>query len=104
MIEFTNLQFLGSPKILKQKGATAWVDGGGQFVQMSTYFVIYAFLDNALGVVVGNFCTDLAVNLAKEHGIGWVVAKGSNHFGIAGYYPLRMAHEHGFIVMIMILI
>lgn len=72
----------GSPKILKQKGATAWVDG-----------------DNALGVVVGNFCTDLAVNLAKEHGIGWVVAKGSNHFGIAGYYPLRMAHEHGFIGM-----
>lgn len=100
MIEFTILQFLGSPKILKQKGATAWVDGGGQFVQIS--FVIYAFLDNALGVVVGNFCTDLAVNLAKEHGIGWVVAKGSNHFGIAGYYPLRMAHEHGFIVMILI--
>uniref|UniRef100_A0A915DDF8 Malate dehydrogenase n=1 Tax=Ditylenchus dipsaci TaxID=166011 RepID=A0A915DDF8_9BILA len=48
----------GHPKVLKQKGGTAWVDG-----------------DNALGVVVGNFCTDLAMQLAKEHGIGWVVAK-----------------------------
>lgn len=66
--------------MLKQKGGTAWVDG-----------------DNALGVVVGNYCTDLAIKLAQEHGIGWVVAKGSNHFGIAGYYPLRMA-EQGFVV------
>lgn len=71
----------GRPHILKQKGSTAWVDG-----------------DNALGVVVGNFCTELAMKLAQEHGIGWVVAKGSNHFGIAGYYPLRMA-ENGLVGM-----
>ncbi|KAI1728874.1 malate/L-lactate dehydrogenase domain-containing protein [Ditylenchus destructor] len=71
----------GQPHVLKQKGGTAWVDG-----------------DNALGVVVGNYCTDLAIKLAQEHGVGWVVAKGSNHFGIAGYYPLRMA-EQGFVGM-----
>ena len=26
--------------------------------------------------VVGNFCMDLAIKKAKEHGIGWVVCKG----------------------------
>ncbi|CAD5211251.1 unnamed protein product [Bursaphelenchus xylophilus] len=64
------------PKILKQKGATAWVDG-----------------QNGLGAVVGHFCTDLAAKLAKEHGIGWVVCKGSNHYGIAGYWPLLLKKE-----------
>jgi LDH2 family malate/lactate/ureidoglycolate dehydrogenase len=49
-------------------------------------------------VVVGNFCTDLAARLAREHGVGWVVARRSNHFGIAGYYALRLAHEHGLLV------
>lgn len=26
--------------------------------------------------VVGNFCMDLAIKKAKEHGIGWIVCKG----------------------------
>uniref|UniRef100_A0A914EBK7 Malate dehydrogenase n=1 Tax=Acrobeloides nanus TaxID=290746 RepID=A0A914EBK7_9BILA len=69
----------GSPKILKQKGSTAWVDG-----------------ENLLGAVVGNFCMDLAIKLAKEHGVGWVTAKQSNHFGIAGHYSLRAA-AHGLV-------
>ena len=50
------------PKILKETVATAWVDG-----------------QSGLGPVVGNFCTDLAVEKAKNVGIGWVVAK-SNFF------------------------
>lgn len=45
--------------------------------------------NNGLGVVVGNFAMDLAVKKAKEIGVGWVVAKGSNHYGIAGWYTLR---------------
>lgn len=40
---------------------------------------------------------DLAIKLAKEHGVGWVVAKNSNHFGIAGYYALQAA-SHGLVV------
>ena len=61
---------------MKQKGSTAWVDG-----------------QNLLGAVVGNFCVDLAIKLAKEHGVGWVVAKNSNHFGIAGYWSLQAAAQ-----------
>ncbi|CAB3407226.1 unnamed protein product [Caenorhabditis bovis] len=71
----------GEPKILKQKGSTAWVDG-----------------NNVLGPVVGNFCMRLAVNMAKEFGIGWVVAKNSNHFGIAGWYA-DFAVQHGLVGM-----
>lgn len=68
------------PTIIKQKGATAWVDG-----------------NNGLGAVVGHFCTQLVIQLAREHGVGWVVCKASNHFGIAGYWPLLMK-EKGYIV------
>lgn len=68
------------PTIIKQKAATAWVDGS-----------------NGLGAVVGHYCTELAIQLAKEHGVGWVVCKGSNHYGIAGYWPLLMK-ERGFLV------
>lgn len=46
-----------------------------------------------MGAVVGNFCMKLAIELAKEHGIGWVVAKGSNHFGAAGFYSTQAARE-----------
>uniref|UniRef100_A0A8L8JVE3 Malate dehydrogenase n=1 Tax=Heligmosomoides polygyrus TaxID=6339 RepID=A0A8L8JVE3_HELPZ len=67
----------GTPKILKERACTAWVDG-----------------QNLLGPVVGNFCMDLAVKKAKEAGVGWVVAKGSNHFGICGWYVSRaMKHN-----------
>lgn len=68
------------PVILKESSATAWVDG-----------------KNGLGAVVGNFCIDLAIKKAKETGIGWVVAKGSNHYGIAGYWSMK-ALEHNLIV------
>lgn len=71
----------GEPKLIQEKGATGWVDGG-----------------NLLGPVVGNFCTEVAMRKAKEVGIGWVAAKNSNHFGIAGYYPLKML-DNGLIGM-----
>lgn len=60
------------PKLLKESPATAWVDG-----------------NNALGAVVGNFCMRLAIKKAKEVGVGWVVAKGSNHYGIAAMYTIE---------------
>ncbi|RUS68584.1 hypothetical protein EGW08_023655 [Elysia chlorotica] len=69
------------PEILKQTPATALVDG-----------------NNCLGPVVGKYCIDLAIEKAKSMGIGWVCAKGSNHFGIAGWYSMR-AMEEGLIGM-----
>ncbi|KAF5303720.1 hypothetical protein FQR65_LT00864 [Abscondita terminalis] len=69
------------PKILQETPATAWVDG-----------------QNGLGAVVGNFCMNLAIQKAKNVGVGWVCAKGSNHYGIAGKYAL-MAMEEGLLGM-----
>ncbi|KAI6230459.1 hypothetical protein M3Y99_01065100 [Aphelenchoides fujianensis] len=71
------------PAILRQKGATAWIDGR-----------------NGLGAVVADFCTRIAIELAAEHGVGWVVCKSSNHFGIAGFWPLLMK-ERGYLGMAM---
>ncbi|XP_005099922.1 uncharacterized oxidoreductase YjmC [Aplysia californica] len=69
------------PEILKETAATAYVDG-----------------NNVLGPVVGKYCIDVAIRKAKDAGIGWVTAKGSNHFGIAGWYAMR-AMEQGLIGM-----
>ena len=40
---------------------------------------------NALGAVVSRRAMELAISKARAHGVGWVVCKGSNHFGAAGY-------------------
>ncbi|KAM9351831.1 putative oxidoreductase YjmC [Symphorus nematophorus] len=67
----------GEPVVEKESAATALVDG-----------------KNLLGPVVGNFCMNLAIKKAKEVGIGWVVAHGSNHYGIAGYYSMQALKEN----------
>ncbi|CAB4067478.1 unnamed protein product [Lepeophtheirus salmonis] len=54
-----------TPAVLKETPSTAWVDG-----------------QNGLGVV-GDFCMKLAIQKAKDSGIGLVSAKGSNHFGLS---------------------
>ncbi|CAH2042603.1 unnamed protein product, partial [Iphiclides podalirius] len=64
------------PVVLKETVATAWVDG------MDT-----------LGATAGNFCMDLAIRKAKETGIGWVSAKRTNHFGMAGYWAKKAERE-----------
>lgn len=67
------------PKILKETPSTAWVDGC-----------------NGLGAVVGRFCMDLAIEKAKTVGVGWVCAKRSNHYGIAGWHSIH-AEQQGLI-------
>ncbi|XP_048758864.2 uncharacterized oxidoreductase YjmC-like [Ostrea edulis] len=64
------------PVITKESAATAFVDG-----------------QNLLGPVVGNFCMDTAITKAKQSGVGWVVARGSNHYGIAGHYAMKAADQ-----------
>lgn len=57
--------------VVRKRGALAVVDG-----------------DNGLGHVVANFSMNLAVELAREHGLAIVNVRNSNHFGMAGHWPL----------------
>lgn len=69
------------PTIVNETPAVACVDG-----------------QNGLGMVIGRYCMDVAIKKAKEMGIGWVVTRGSNHYGIAGYYAM-MALQEGMVGM-----
>ena len=51
---------------------------------------------NGLGIVVGSVTMDRAIELAKEHGIGWVGVRGSNHAAALGSFA-HVAAERGFI-------
>ncbi|KAI4490789.1 hypothetical protein M0804_003733 [Polistes exclamans] len=70
---------VAKPEIIRDFKAIALVDGR-----------------NGLGQVIGKYCMELAIKKAKEYGIGMVSARGSNHFGICGYYTL-MAMKQGLI-------
>jgi LDH2 family malate/lactate/ureidoglycolate dehydrogenase len=59
-------------KIIREKASVATVDG-----------------DNGLGLVVGPKANEIAMEKAERYGSGWVSVCHSNHFGIAGYYPLK---------------
>jgi len=54
--------------------------------------------NNGMGQVASKKAMKLAINKAKNVGIGMVVVGHSNHFGIAGYYT-TMATDHGMIGM-----
>lgn len=67
------------PEVVKESSVLANVDG-----------------HNGLGQVMGWFGMELAINKAKQEGIGFVTVLNSNHYGYAGYYPL-MALENDFV-------
>ena len=52
--------------------------------------------DNGLGLVISQRATDIAIEIAKTHGLGAVAIRRSSHFGAAGYYAERAA-ERGLI-------
>jgi LDH2 family malate/lactate/ureidoglycolate dehydrogenase len=66
-------------KVLQRSGATALVDG-----------------DDGIGHLVMTYATNLAIELARESGVGWVGARNSNHAGAAGIYA-AMPVEHGMV-------
>jgi L-2-hydroxycarboxylate dehydrogenase (NAD+) len=66
-------------RLVRETASTATVDG-----------------DNGLGLVVGPKVNEMAMDKAERAGTGWAVVRNSNHFGIAGYYPLQ-ALERGMI-------
>ncbi|NJE62110.1 Ldh family oxidoreductase [Thermococcus sp. 21S7] len=55
----------------------------------------YALIDGdeGLGQVVGYNAMKLAIEKAKDSGVGVVAVRNSNHYGIAGYYALMAAEE-----------
>ena len=52
--------------------------------------------DNSVGMVTARRSMQVAIEKAKNAGTGWVAARNSNHFGIAGYYSM-MALKHDMI-------
>ncbi|MFK7969677.1 MAG: Ldh family oxidoreductase [Bacteroidia bacterium] len=59
-------------RIERERASTATVDG-----------------DNGLGLVVGPKANAIAMEKAANVGSGWVSVNNTNHFGIAGFYPLQ---------------
>ncbi len=51
---------------------------------------------NGMGQVIAKRSMQMAIQKAKEYGMGMVVARNSTHYGIAGYYTL-MAAEAGMV-------
>ncbi|CAG9864223.1 unnamed protein product [Phyllotreta striolata] len=45
--------------------------------------------NNGFGAVVGKFSMNIAIEKAKNIGLGIVVSRNSNHYGIAGMYALQ---------------
>lgn len=68
-----------TPIILRDNGVAVLVDG-----------------QKAIGHVPAHFATELAIEKAREHGIGVAAVTNSNHYGAAGWYA-RMAAEEGMI-------
>jgi L-2-hydroxycarboxylate dehydrogenase (NAD+) len=66
-------------KVLTRSPSTALVDG-----------------DNGIGHLVMTYSMNLAIELARSSGVGWVGARMSNHAGAAGIYA-EMAAKQGMI-------
>jgi L-2-hydroxycarboxylate dehydrogenase (NAD+) len=48
---------------------------------------------DGMGMVVGKRCMQMAIDKARVHGLGMVVARNSTHYGFAAYYPLMAVSE-----------
>ncbi len=43
---------------------------------------------HGMGMVIGKKCMEMAIEKARAHGLGMVVARNSTHYGYAAHYPL----------------
>jgi LDH2 family malate/lactate/ureidoglycolate dehydrogenase len=66
------------------------VAAAGEIVTESGACLLYD-AQNGLGQVVANICCGHAIRLAREHGLGLVAARESNHFGAAGFWAIKIA-------------
>lgn len=65
--------------VVRETPTTAMVDGG-----------------NGMGMVVGHQAMRLAIEKARQYGLGAVAVRNSSHYGVAGYYPM-MAVAQGMV-------
>src|SRR5918994_23510 len=72
MLELGRINPTPDIRIIREKLSVATVDG-----------------DNGLGLIVGPKANTIAMDRAEQYGSGWVSVCNTNHFGIAGYYPLK---------------
>ncbi len=72
MLEMGRINPRPQVKIVRERLSTATVDG-----------------DNGLGLVVGPKANEIAMDKAAQAGSGWVSVCNTNHYGIAGYYPIK---------------
>ena len=68
-------------KIIRESPTTAVIDG-----------------QHGIGMVIAHQSMNMAIEKAKQYGMGAIAVRNSTHFGIDGYYPL-MAIEAGMIGM-----
>lgn len=66
----------GQPRIERERGSTAILDGGG-----------------ALGAVAGHLAVATAARLARDHGVATVTLRNCSHLGRIGAYPLALARD-----------
>jgi L-2-hydroxycarboxylate dehydrogenase (NAD+) len=64
------------PRIVHETSVTATIDG-----------------DAGLGQPISHAAMQLAIAKAREHSLGFVAVRNSNHFGIAGYYAMMSLAE-----------
>ena len=78
-------------------------------LEFSKYYISVESFSSNSAKVTAEFSMKLAIKKAKESGIGMVVAKGANHYSIAGHWALmgqvqfikcnlgmRLAHNFAF--------
>ncbi|MEW6402581.1 MAG: Ldh family oxidoreductase [Chloroflexota bacterium] len=63
-------------RVVKDTPTTAVLDGG-----------------NGMGMVVGHYAMKMAIEKARQYGLGAVAVRNSSHYGVAGYYPLMAVKE-----------
>jgi L-2-hydroxycarboxylate dehydrogenase (NAD+) len=72
MLESGRINPKANVRVIRELPGTATVDG-----------------DNGLGLVVGPKANAIAMEKALAVGSGWVSVSNTNHFGVAGYYPMQ---------------
>lgn len=72
MLELGRINPRANLRVVRELAGTATVDG-----------------DNGLGLIIGPKANDIAISKALAAGSGWVSVRNTNHFGMAGYYPLQ---------------